>query len=1772
MQLWSPVSIISPSFFLPLVLASVLCCTGSASASIPESPAEESSAAATISGDVLSIVRRQEEILVKQGDRVLVGYRYLGVPGKPYVAEMASPGGTNVLRDAPADHPHHHGLMFALNIDGADFWSENDDCGRQIHEQWIDLRIDSFGGRERAVLREQLIWETAEGDYILEEVRTLTIPAAVGNGPQMLVWQADFTPGEDAFEALTISGATYEGLGMRLIEPMDTAGMHFNAVGGTGVERTNGKRAAWSAYTAPTGPQSKATVAMFDAPSNPRHPTEWFTMGETPPFAYLSATLGVGSEPLKLEPGKTLSVRFGVAVFDGAADADVVGAAYRQWYRLQAASRTGLQRGLVARYAADASAEKPACVRVDPSVAFDFSGGAPDDRLAAGAFSAQWSGQVRVERDGTYRFGLRGREEGSVWIGEQKVCDPGSPLDREPIVLRRGYHPIRVEHAAAEGSAAERLQLVWESDHFAPEGVNPRYLVHDAAALSADAMRLMHDRGRVVVERYGCRRCHAISGVAAERRPAAPLGFASRADREYLDRWLRDPQAVRPQTTMPALGGTAEQIDAAVPAVVAYLASLTPPKEIAPGPELAGVSDAERDEQIQHGRRRFSELGCAACHAPEEPDGVDPTLAPTLADVGAKWPQDVLRQFLLDPLGWHPEGGMPDFALKPIDAERLAAYLATFGRSESASAEPATAAAHPAELVARGKEIVEQRNCAACHLITEADAQTPPISRLGVDTDASAGCLRSGRIASTSPQFTLPVADRVAVAEFLAVRPEQASCVGPQELAQRTIDHRFGCRQCHVRDGSGGEALSRAVLRYAAEEKTADQVALTPPDLSGVGARLRREWMLLALAGNAPSARPWLKVRMPGFALSDAEREAIADRLATADVIPDAKAPRPHRLPTALPATAGQLLSGRGFSCVNCHYVGKTPSSSETSAPDLTMMHRRVDRDWYHRWLADPARILPTTPMPAFNVPATKIAGEDLLVQTETVWQFLKHTPAASIKKMLAEGTTAVQVAGLRPMVVQGQVRGYPGLTRAVAIGFSNRNSLAFDFERVAWRAVWKGGFLNEAGRHGAQHWWEPVAAATWLSHDNGPPIVFREKATGNWIGPALWRERFGFVGRVTLIGRAVQIDYRLRAPGERTGTYEPEAWVHVSELIEPNPVGPGRDGTTRTIRIRGVPAAYDAIVQQSLGGIEGKTSLGDRLAEKTLPVADFPSVTIQTDAGRSWVTRVAGESARWIAPPESITYPVEQPPTDDLPMDATKRYDPIVQPGEGRMAVLLPNSGSDRPLELIWQTAEIAGDGPIAAGPPRRWPKPPENVVLQDPKKPSYVGYPVEVAELGQSRTLAVPPGFRVERLPLEEEFLVCGLNFYRGKLLVGGYDGELRIADDTDGDGLPDSYRYFGGTLQQITNLRVYDGEIYVTAPGAVYRIRDTNGDDVADSYELLSSLWDCSTHQNDWFFGLTRDKDGNLYGGNSTPYVYRPGGKPPGYHLRGDMLKITPDGRTMKVGTGLRFQFGFAEDRHGRMYFNINQGHYNYTCGIHEIVEGAHYGFLEPDVSKVRWPVVRTPYPWCKALNGMDFAESPVPFGPFQDQGFSADYNTNQVVRWTDYPVGEKRQGSCYPFFTGTDAGPTEIVFGPDGAMYVGFMCDQGWYGGPGRGGIYKITYTGPVTFAVAEARATADGFDVTLTDAADPASVTPEVCRQVHRWWHENKGDYASPEIAHEDVPVRQITLSDDGRTLHLKTDRHVTPRLVRVELRGLRTADGRELADGLVFLTVHWLPE
>ena len=269
-------------------------------------------------------------LVLKAGQGVVLRYRCEGVPFKPYVQELYSPAGVNVLRDAPADHLHHHGLMFAVAVDGANFWEEQQQPGRQQHIAFASyVEVGDYDGADKAGFDEQLNWiEPVGGKVLLKELRAIRVVRSKTSGATILTWKTSLDPAGD--KDVTLSGSPYFGLGMRFVQSMDIGGSFFNADGGAGVQGTNDKPSRWCAYSAKADGRD-VTVAMFDDPKNVRQPATWFTMEK--PFAYLSATLALHKEPLEVVAGKSLILRYGVAVCDGRLGSEDIEELYRKWCR-----------------------------------------------------------------------------------------------------------------------------------------------------------------------------------------------------------------------------------------------------------------------------------------------------------------------------------------------------------------------------------------------------------------------------------------------------------------------------------------------------------------------------------------------------------------------------------------------------------------------------------------------------------------------------------------------------------------------------------------------------------------------------------------------------------------------------------------------------------------------------------------------------------------------------------------------------------------------------------------------------------------------------------------------------------------------------------------------------------------------------------------------------------------------------------------------------------------------------------------------------------------------------------------------------------------------------------------------------------------------------------------------------------------------------------------------------------------------------------------------
>jgi hypothetical protein len=277
----------------------------------------------------IDVKETEDCISVSNDGNPILEYQQTSNPNKVYVSKIYTPSGLQVLLDSPADHVHHHGLMYAIDSGKNVWWMDGKNMGKQVPAG----KAEAKGEEKTAIISQSLNWNTSSGKTILKESRKITAHMG-GNVPATLLsWRTVLSvAGSDPVPLTT--KRHYAGLGIRFLRKMDKIGSFIfpdgsNSTSVRGTEKVTPDK--WCAYVTSAG-DNPITVAMFSAPANFRHPTYWFTM--TAPFAYISATLNLYREPHILKPGSPLDLVYGIAVFDGKRDDSIIEAAYLEWLKL----------------------------------------------------------------------------------------------------------------------------------------------------------------------------------------------------------------------------------------------------------------------------------------------------------------------------------------------------------------------------------------------------------------------------------------------------------------------------------------------------------------------------------------------------------------------------------------------------------------------------------------------------------------------------------------------------------------------------------------------------------------------------------------------------------------------------------------------------------------------------------------------------------------------------------------------------------------------------------------------------------------------------------------------------------------------------------------------------------------------------------------------------------------------------------------------------------------------------------------------------------------------------------------------------------------------------------------------------------------------------------------------------------------------------------------------------------------------------------------------
>ncbi len=256
-----------------------------------------------------------------KGNKLLV-YAFATNQFKPYVRELYTLRGENVLRDAPPDHAHHHGMMYAVYVNGINFWEERNEPG---FEQHVELPLHTAAmkanGVPTAFFTELIYWVAptnrtaipSPDKALLLERRTLTLTVDEKNQEVALRWESRFEVAPRAGK-VTLHGPNYDGLGLRLPESFNHVAKFQNSGNEpyTGNNTQNTIPAQWTSVSGQMGGRNVMLV-MFGRKDNPRGDGVFFTMLD--PFAYLSATQGLDKKPQEYSAGEKFTLSYLLTVY-----------------------------------------------------------------------------------------------------------------------------------------------------------------------------------------------------------------------------------------------------------------------------------------------------------------------------------------------------------------------------------------------------------------------------------------------------------------------------------------------------------------------------------------------------------------------------------------------------------------------------------------------------------------------------------------------------------------------------------------------------------------------------------------------------------------------------------------------------------------------------------------------------------------------------------------------------------------------------------------------------------------------------------------------------------------------------------------------------------------------------------------------------------------------------------------------------------------------------------------------------------------------------------------------------------------------------------------------------------------------------------------------------------------------------------------------------------------------------------------------------------------
>ena len=575
--------------------------------------------------------------------------------------------------------------------------------------------------------------------------------------------------------------------------------------------------------------------------------------------------------------------------------------------------------------------------------------------------------------------------------------------------------------------AKENIDLACQKCHFNKVNLGVQLTADQIEDMEIDPAHVPYRpnkllRGQQMIRSMQCYACHDIEGMQDLPKNGPQLNsLASKVTPDWTYDWLKNPQRFRPSTRMPNF----KLADSEAVAITAFLFRLAKSSDYEPAFKNVPRGNTSR------GGKLMAEVGCYGCHATEDlyAEGdkalaliAEPTAAsrwthgPDLSRIGSKTTANWIYNWVKNPDHYWDGSRMPSLRLTNQEAADITAFLV--GHTDDGAGKatmPGGVDLSSDALADMGESMVRTFGCYGCHEMRgfeDAGKVSVALSEFGTKKPAelafgdklptmehswhawTVGKLMDSRqftteaVAQRMPDFAFSEAEADTMALVLKSWDGRFVLENFAEPDSRWIDARhkgrliveqFNCMGCHILEGRGGDI--RAVIGNA---------GMSPPNLNTEGKKVQSDW-LYGFLSDPTTIRPWLKVRMPSFALSEDHKTAVVDYFQALEeyetsydyvdvaAYDDASLKAGHKLFTT-------------YQCLSCHVLDNKavdPELAANMAPNLNLAFTRLRPEWVVDWLTDPQVIDPGTRMPSYFYSEGEAMYEDADAQMDALRDYL---------------------------------------------------------------------------------------------------------------------------------------------------------------------------------------------------------------------------------------------------------------------------------------------------------------------------------------------------------------------------------------------------------------------------------------------------------------------------------------------------------------------------------------------------------------------------------------------------------------------------------------------------------------------------------------------------------------------------------------------------------------------------------------------------------------